>query len=745
MTTLRARELAGSNSPLQQAIRAHQAGQLGAAEAAYRLILAENPAQQDALHLLGMLASDRGDAQGALPLIDAALAAEPDRVAFHNTRAQALLRLGRPREAEASYRTAWALHPHQAEIANNLACLLRDRGDATGAVKWFRRASELAPGSAEIACNLATALAAEGAAEASLAAFQQALALSPASADIHHKFADLQQTLGRFEAAAHSYRTALRLRPDQAASHNNLGVALQSLGDAEAARRCFETALEHDPHCADAHYNLGCLLLLDNRLDAARGCHERAVAVAPLHGRALWARCMVELPILYDTPQQVAVQRALYGEQLRRLAEAAADPGVAAALAATAGSSQPFFLAYQGECDRDLQSVYGTLLARLLRREPPGRAAVAPGPGEPIRVGIVSGYFCEHTIWRLMLKGWLGQFDRRRFRVLAYHTGAAEDAQTAVARALADRFTTGRGPDIRAAILADRPHVLLYPELGMDQTAARLAAERLAPVQCVAWGHPETSGLPTIDVFLSSALMEPDGAEVHYTERLVTLPNLGIHYTPDEAVATACTRAELGLRDDAVVFWCGQALYKYLPQDDDVFARLAVELPCCQFLFIAFARSRAVTEQFRTRLRRAFAARGLDADHHCVFLDPMPQARFLGTVRVADIVLDSLGWSGGKSTLDALGEDPVIVTQAGALMRGRHTAAILARIGVTETVAATTDDYVAIALRLARDPSERAAVRARMAAVKHLAYADPAPIRALEALLVDAVATSHAG
>ena len=729
---------------LDLAISDHQAGRLDAAEASYRRMLAENPAQPDALHLLGMLECDRGSAQAALLLVDAAIAHAPQRAAFHNTRAAALLRLARGDDAEAAYRTALALRPQSAEIANNLACLLRERGDIAAAIALFGRAGELAPSSAEIACNLADALAAQGLAEASLAQFRRALSLNPDSADGHYRFGHVQLSLGQFAAAAERLRAAIRLRPDHAASHNNLGLALRGLDDRAAARGCFETAARCDPACADAHYNLGCELLLDNRLDDARACHERALAATPLHGPALWARCMVELPVLYDAPEQVGAQRARYTEQLRVLAGAAADPDVARALAAAAGASQPFFLPYQGACDLEPQTHYGGLLARLLARDTPPLAD-PPRPGEPIRLGIVSGFFCDHTLWRLMLEGWLGHMDRARFSVDAYHTGLADDAQTARTRRMADTFTGGPGIDMRAAILADRPHVLLYPELGIDPQAARLAAERLAPVQCVAWGQPQTSGLPTTDYFLSSELMEPEGAARHYSERLVMLPNLGIHYVADSIKAQALTRSQLGLRQDSVVFWCGQALYKYLPQHDDLLARIAEAAPGSQFAFIGFAKSRAVTAQFRARLQRAFAARGLDADRRCVFLDPMPQAGFLGTIRLADIVLDSVGWSGGKSTLDALAENPVIVTHPGPLMRGRHTAAILTRIGVTDTIAATTDEYVNIAVRLAGDPAERAAVRARVAAGKHRAYGDLAPIRAMEEFLARAVAQAGSG
>jgi len=726
---------------LDRAIKDHQAGRIAAAEIGYHGLLARNPRLSDAWHLLGMLACEHGDASTAIRLIDTAINLEADRAAFHNTRARALTQSGSLAEAEAAYRTAWALRPDTPEIANNLGCLLRDRGDLEGAEQWLCRARMLAPGSGEVAANLADVLAARGSLAASLMLFQQALLLSPTVFDVHYNFGRLLVSLGRLGEAEQSYRAALRLRPNHAPIHNNLGLVLQAQGRPEAALQCFKDALRADPHCADAHYNLGCLRLLDNRLDDARECQNRALEVAPLHGAALWARCMVELPIAYETTAQIALQRSRYEHQLDALAAKADDPEIARALAAAVGASQPFFLPYQGECDRALQTTYGGLVARVLRiaRTDPADLADHPATEDRIRIGIVSGYFCEHTIWRLMLKGWLSQIDRIRFSIHVYHTGTIEDDQTVLARRLCEHFTDGRGVDLCATILHDRPHVLLYPELGMDPVAVRLAGERLAPVQCVSWGQPETSGLPTMDCFLSSALMEPEDAASHYSEYLVTLPNLGIYYTPDERQAETCTRAMLGLREAAVIFWCGQALYKYLPQYDDVFARIAMAVGDCQFLFIGFAKSVTVTECLRSRLRSVFATRGLDADRYCVFLAPMSQERFLGTVRLADIVLDSIGWSGGKSTLDALAEAPVIVTHAGPLMRGRHTTAILTRIGVTETIAATIDDYVAVAVRLARDPVQCMALRARVAAGRHRAMADTAPLRALEGFLVEAV------
>ena len=161
--------------------------------------------------------------------------------------------------------------------------------------------------------------------------------------------------------------------------------------------------------------------------------------------------------------------------------------------------------------------------------------------------------------------------------------------------------------DWRREILNDAPHVLIYPGLLMDKISTQLAAQRLAPVQCISWGHPDTSGMQTLDYYLSSELMEPDDATEHYTERLIRLPNLSIYYEPIDIKPTAISRTELGLRSDAVVFWCGQSLYKYLPQYDLAFARIAQLVKNCQFVFVKHDRAEQITDLFRRRLERAFA------------------------------------------------------------------------------------------------------------------------------------------
>jgi predicted O-linked N-acetylglucosamine transferase (SPINDLY family) len=238
-----------------------------------------------------------------------------------------------------------------------------------------------------------------------------------------------------------------------------------------------------------------------------------------------------------------------------------------------------------------------------------------------------------------------------------------------------------------------------------------------------------------MDYYLTSDAMEPSEGQAYYTEKLIRLPNLSFYYEPKEPPDVAVSRSELGLAESASVFWCGQSLYKYLPRYDDVFPRIARELGACQFAFIAFRGGGDVTEIFRERLAASFARFELDASKYCVFLPSMSEARFVAAIGQCDVVLDSIGWAGNNSTLEGMANDVPIVAMAAPFMRGRHTSAMLQLMGSLETLAHTPDEYVRIAVRLARDEDWRRAMGRRVAERKGRLFRDREAITALEEFL----------
>ena len=605
----------------------------------------------------------------------------------------------------------------------------------------YRQILTIDPTHADAHYALGNALNALGRPAEAEASFREAMRLRPNNPEPHNNLGNTLCALGRPVEAEASYREALRLRPNNPEAHNNLGNALDALGRPAEAEASFREALRLRPNNPEAHHNLGHALHALNRWRESIACFERVLSLKPDDPATKLSLCMVELPILYADEAEIAERRASYAARLESLAEQVADMPHAVALADGIGARQPLFLPYQGRNDRDLQAIYGALACRVMAaRYPPVALPPPPAPAERVRVGIVSGFFRSHQNWRIPIQGWLGQLDRSRFRLFGYHVGAARDAETERAASLCDRFV--QGPlsieRWRQKIAADAPHVLIYPEVGMSPISAKLAAQRLASVQCNSWGHPETSGFPTLDYFLSSDLMEPSDAQQHYCEKLIRLPNLSVYCEPTEPPVLASERAAFGMRPSACIYWCALALFKYLPQHDSVFPRIAREVGDCQFVFIEIP---GVTDLFRLRLERAFGQFGLRAEDHCLILPRLERERYLAAAGLSDVFLDSIGWSGCNTTLDALVYDLPIVTLRGDLMRGRHSAAMLDMMGMTATVCESIEEYVELAVGLARDRAWRAEVKRTIAGGKHTIYRDRICIAALEEFL-DRVARS---
>jgi len=226
--------------------------------------------------------------------------------------------------------------------------------------------------------------------------------------------------------------------------------------------------------------------------------------------------------------------------------------------------------------------------------------------------------------------------------------------------------------------------------------------------------------------------MEPADAQNHYSEALVKLPGVGVCFPKPviPSVLLTKTRADFGLRDDAVVYLSCQSVFKYLPEQDQLIAQIARRVSNSQFVFLAT--NEVVEHDFKNRMARAFSAEGLEASDHCVWMREMDLLDFWNLHRLGDAFLDTVSWSGGVTTFEAVACGLPVVTVPGELMRARHSYAILSQLGVTETIAQDSADYVDIAVRLGLDRQWRRGVINRMVDGYPGLYSDTRSVCALE-------------
>lgn len=451
-----------------------------------------------------------------------------------------------------------------------------------------------------------------------------------------------------------------------------------------------------------------------------------------------WPRLQAGLILPAVPDSQTALDQA--DARLRQYVASLADmplPDDAEELEELANALEPnFYLGYRGEPELATTRAYGRFVSRVFSARYPEFSQPLPRQnphGRKLRIGYATRHAVFHTVTR-HFAGWFSHADLDEFELHLFPIRNHRDwmsmylhAQVDVCHPAAEDLGS-----IARAIRAADLDVLVQIAVGMDPLTYRLAALRLAPVQCVAWGHPVSTGLPDVDYFISAGGMEPVDGNAHYTERLVTLPGLGAVIPEMTSKQTASMRSSLGLPERGTVYVSPQSLFKYLPRHDDLYARIAREVGDAVFVFIEGEIS-AWTRTFRARIEASFREIGLEPDDHLVFLPPRGLEDFFALLRCCDVMLDTLDWSGGQTSYDALACGLPIVTLPGRMMRGRQTCGMLTRIGVEDTIATDRDAYVRIAVRLGRDPAWRDDVARRIRERTHLLYDDVRPVRALEA------------
>jgi Flp pilus assembly protein TadD len=273
--------MADALETLKTALALHQRGEWAQAEALYRQVLATDPEQPDALHLLGFMAHQRGDSAQALAPMQKAIALAPG-VAFQHANLGLVQRaLGRLDDAHASLRQAHQLDPSKADTCNTLGAVCAESGRHDEAVAWYQRALALRPDHAGAQANLGHTWAALERPDQALACFEALRAAQPAHPGVHFMVGTALSQLGRHDDAAAAFRQALVQRPDDALAMSHLAKTLTRLGAADAAIAMARQALALQPRLADAWSHLGTPLQHKGEAAEAQAAFRQALDIDP--------------------------------------------------------------------------------------------------------------------------------------------------------------------------------------------------------------------------------------------------------------------------------------------------------------------------------------------------------------------------------------------------------------------------------------------------------------------------------
>ena len=654
-------------------------------------------------------------------------------------------------EALTLIRQALALAPQQPEFHYALANILIDSGDRSR-LALARRALE------------------------------QAIRLRPAFFEAWNNLGLLLEDLGELDHAEHAFSQAVAVRPTALSARSYLLRRVRLAGRHDEVLTICAAGLQHSPgepsllqekiaalirlsRCSEAQTLLAACCLSEERWRrlwhalAQRWATINATAVArEIYQRLATSRstdwqarlgAALTLPVLPASASALETARADYRAGLAALLAAATPENLAQASTEerlAAAQRDNFFLAYHGQVDLDLQQQYGELLQRLLAvdslkpyrcRSGLGRDGRSPAPSRaspllpnagPLRVGLVSAFLRDCTVGHYF-RSWVLGLASAGFSVTVFSIDRRDDALTREIVAQGVKILALEGnlaEQARTLALAEQ-EVLIYPEIGMHGGTQALAALRLAPLQCAGWGHPMSSGLPSMDLYFSSALMEPDGAQAHYTERLIGLPGLGTTYRAPDTPPPA-ERSALDLPAGPLLFY-PHSLFKIHPEDDALLLAVLQRQPNSHAILFS-GEHPEITQDYRSRLAAPLRAADI-APERLHFLPLMPRQRYLQVARCCQAMLDCHYWSGGNTTLDAFAVGLPVVTQAGETMRSRQSAGMLQAMGVNELIAKSPAEKADITARLLTDPSWQATISARIVEQRVGLFDDAAPVQAL--------------
>ena len=506
-------------------------------------------------------------------------------------------------------------------------------------------------------------------------------------------------TLRQFRLAEEELLEALRLDPSDLTARISLTQVYEQTGDSEKAISQIKLALKSRPesiqltcHCASLLHHAGRQREMSELLHTAPPTVSGAPEAKMLEGMLM--------PIISDSVEEIREQRAAYRATLRELQESNElifNPEETV-------RATNFHLGYHGLEDRELIELCATTQALLtpalnyrsekLERPPVGNRRLT--------VGFLSSNMRKHSVGRV-LNRFLKELDRERFKVMLFELPGRYGGGQETARGWADQTVPLPANLVKARKIVEKfaPDILMMPDFVLDPFNDYLAFSRLAPVQCSTWGHPGTSGRPSLDYWISCEDWEPAGNERLYTEKLVRFTKPPMIATRLDVPPQIASREELGL-PEGPLYGCPQSLYKIHPEFDRFLAEVLRRDPAGHVVLIGGIQPHWI-EVFRNRFSRAFP----DVVDRLILLPNLPTENYLSLLSHCAVSLDPIHFGGANTSMEAFTMGTPVVTLPGGQLRNRQTLSFYRMMEWEDLVVDEFEPYIALCLQLAQDQDFR--------------------------------------
>ena len=674
----------------REASQAHAAGKVDFAQTLYMEILKRKVDHAEALNNLGDLARTSGNEKVAKEL----------------------------------FRKATVIKPKYAVALKNLYSVCLENGETAEAMIYIDRYLKVDPKDEGTICKKGDVLLAMGKSKESFDYFDKLTRDNPNKSIFHLAKAINLGNATLWDESIEPALKSVELSPKNAGSHMQLATAYYYTKQLEKAAAGLEKTLELQPNLLPALATLYMVCQGLDRMEDADKYLKQALSVKNPENQifgntngqqilcGLQFKSALQISEIMDSEEEITEVREKLSQNIDELERknlyinyVEREVGVT-----------NFFLSYHGLDNRQFQE----RIANLYMNASPQLMWTAPHceklskeksitKPKRLKIAFISSFLREHTIGKLMFRI-IELLPRDRFEVIIIRPVGYRDAYIQALDQCVDASyeipTSIR--EMHRIIACLELDIIFYPDIGMLPATYYLAFSRLAPVQAVTWGHPETSGIPNVDYFISSKFIEPDNAQKFYTEQLIELDSMPTCYIKPQTTEPYANRAKYGFTDDENIYCCPQSLFKFHPQFDYILSEILNQDPKAKLVLVSG--NKIMFEKLRKRLAQSFPEH---ADR-IVNTGQVSRADYMCLAASSDVILDPIIFSGGNSSLEMFSVNCPIVTMPGDFMRARVTYGYYQQMGVYDLVAKDPDDYIRLALKLANDKEFNTAMREKI-------------------------------
>lgn len=527
--------------------------------------------------------------------------------------------------------------------------------------------------------------------------YQRAIQADPTHLESYLMYCKLLEAQNRAQEAIQLAQHTVQTLPHEAQAHCQYVSTLMRFSQTHRVPEYLETILPQFPTHTELHQFYCFSLKANDRFEEADRAYAALLAAhrVPASFRILYETL---LPRFYQSATQIDAARAALEQSIERFI--AEKPRVPIGML----SNYPLFaLAYHNRDNKNLMQLY-TRMLRLIAPELNYTAAhcksAKPRAEGPLRIGFISNHMHNHSVGNCYRHVMLYLAAQPEFSVTFFNLADVMDSKIQeIMDANVPIVPLPRNlPLAHEKVASHALDILIYPDIGMEAQTHYMAMARLAPHQVCLGGHPETTGIDTVDYVVASRTYEPEHADENYTERLLCVDGINYIFARPATPERWLTREELGLPADKKLYICPMAVQKLHPDFDAVLAAiLAADPNAVVVLFNDFQQESATQNMQARLLKQCDATRVL-------FMPWLPLASLFSVLKLADAVLDTIYFGGGTTAHYAFAFGVPIVTMPGHYARGRCVASYYEVMEIDDApIASTVEEYVACAVKLAND------------------------------------------